>query len=102
MTYGEDPRRGYFDHEIFIQPEMEFRIDFPSGWRTMNSNEAVVGLDPSQKAILRLSLAEEATAFDAAHSFFADDVVTATGRSADLPSSRAHNFLRFSRRSSTA
>ncbi len=80
MPYGDDPRKGYFDDQVFIQPTMGFSIEFPQGWRTLNSNEAVVGLDSAQKAILRLSLAQETSASEAAKAFFSQQEVTSTGR----------------------
>lgn len=84
MSYGDDPRKGYFDGAVFIQPEMKFSIEFPGGWRTMNSNAAVVGLDSAQKAMLRLSFGQGTTASQAASSFFKDQAVTSTGRASAI------------------
>jgi len=61
MVFGEDPREGFFDGATFYHPDMEFRMDFPSGWRTVNQRDAVQALSPEQDAALVLTLAEGAS-----------------------------------------
>ena len=29
MTFGQDPRQGFFDEETFFHPDMAFALDFP-------------------------------------------------------------------------
>src|SRR5439155_3624037 len=36
VVYGEDPRQGYFEGSRFNHPDLQFRIDFPAGWKTEN------------------------------------------------------------------
>ena len=31
MTFGQDPREGFFDEETFYHPDMAFALDFPQG-----------------------------------------------------------------------
>ncbi|HEX6037895.1 M48 family metalloprotease [Longimicrobium sp.] len=70
LTYGDDPRQGFFRDGVFLHPELRFRIDFPQGWRTQNLPQAVNALAPQQDAALQLTLAQGANADDAARRFF--------------------------------
>ncbi len=57
LVFGEDPRNGYFQQTTFIQPTMQFRFDFPTGWRTQNGAEQVIGASSKGDAQIALSLA---------------------------------------------
>ena len=57
LVFGEDPRAGYFQQTSFIQPTMKFRFDFPSGWKTQNGAEQVIGQSAQGDAQIALSLA---------------------------------------------
>ena len=57
MIFGEDPRQGYFQQTSFIHPTLKFRFDFPTGWRTQNSAEQVVGQSAQGDAQIALSTA---------------------------------------------
>lgn len=37
IVYGEDPRQGYVENNIFYHPDLRFRFSFPSGWELQNS-----------------------------------------------------------------
>lgn len=68
MAYGPDPRQGYFLETSFLHPEMAFRLDFPSGWRTANLRTEVQGVAPEEDAAMVLTVVEEddpAAALDA-------------------------------------
>ncbi|MGH9893221.1 MAG: M48 family metalloprotease, partial [bacterium] len=36
MTFGEDPRQGYFEGSRFYHPEMRFQLTFPGDWKRQN------------------------------------------------------------------
>lgn len=72
MIYGADPRAGYFEGSLFIHPDLEFVLEFPDGWRTLNANDAVTGINPAQDAVIQLRGAE-GTAADAAGGFFGQE-----------------------------
>ncbi len=55
MVYGDNPRQGYFEGNVFVHPDLRFRLDFPLGWKTQNQAQAVVAISPSQDAIIELS-----------------------------------------------
>jgi predicted Zn-dependent protease len=58
MIFGPDPREGFFDNSVFHHPELRFRFEVPSGWRTANTKQAVQALSPEQDAALILTLSD--------------------------------------------
>ena len=77
MVYGDDPRQGYFRGTTFLHPDLRFQLAFPDGWKTQNSAEAVVGVSPSQDAIMQLSLAGQTAPDQAARQFLSQQGVKA-------------------------
>lgn len=80
MVYGDNPRAGYFKGTSFLHPDLQFQLDFPSGWKTVNQTQAVVGLSPQQDAQLQLSLAGTGQPAQALQQFLGQQGVQA-GRS---------------------
>jgi predicted Zn-dependent protease len=60
LIFGENPREGFFRQNQFLHPDMQFQLDFPTGWKTQNQATAVVGVSSQQDAIIALSLAQGA------------------------------------------
>ena len=56
MVYGEDPRQGYFEGQVFYHPVLRFQVVFPDGWQTNNGFSAVTGLSQKQDGLLQLGL----------------------------------------------
>ena len=77
MTYGEDPRQGYFENGVFYHPDLRFQIQFPEGWQTQNTPEAVMAGSPQQDAIMQLSLAGKASPREAVQQFLSQQGVQA-------------------------
>jgi predicted Zn-dependent protease len=77
MTYGEDPRQGYFEGTHFYHPQMRFQLTFPDGWKTQNTPQAVAAVSSSQDAIIQLSLAGNASPSQAAQQFLSQQGVQA-------------------------
>ena len=75
LMYGENPRSGIFRGTAFLHPDLNFRIDFPQGWRTQNMPQAVVAVSPQQDAIVQLTLAGQASPTAAAQQFFSQQGV---------------------------
>jgi predicted Zn-dependent protease len=73
LTYGEDPRQGYFQNGVFYHPELRFRLAMPNGWRAQNTPQAVVAVSPQQDAAIQLTLVpgQGATPETAARQFLA-------------------------------
>jgi predicted Zn-dependent protease len=59
LAFGENPRQGFFQESRFVHPDMAFQVTFPSGWKTQNLPQAVVGVSPRQDAAIQLTLARD-------------------------------------------
>jgi len=80
MTYGEDPRQGYFQGNAFLHPGLKFRMDMPAGWKTQNTPQAVAAVSPSQDAVVQLQVAGAMTPEQAAQKFYSQQgIQQATG-----------------------
>jgi predicted Zn-dependent protease len=77
LTYGEDPRNGFFQNGEFIHPQLRFRMSFPQGWQTQNLPQAVVGGSPQQDALIELTLAQQADPATAARAFLSQQGIQA-------------------------
>ncbi len=75
MTFGSDPRQGYFSGDRFYHPELAFQIDFPSGWQKVNQPSSVIGVSPNQDAMVGLSLVGAKSAEEAVKGFFSQEGV---------------------------
>ncbi len=75
LVYGDDPRQGFFDGNVFYHPEMRFQLTFPEGWKTQNLPSAVVAASESQDAILQLGLAGTASPEEASRQFLSQEGV---------------------------
>jgi predicted Zn-dependent protease len=76
LTYGADPRHGYFEDDRFLHPDLEFRMDIPTGWFTQNMPQAMVAGSPEKDALIQLTLAK-GEGREAADAWFAQEGVTA-------------------------
>ena len=79
VVYGQDPREGFFRGNTFYQPQMAIAIEAPAGWKGVNQRQSVVWTSPRQDALFGLTLAQGASARDAAQRFFAQQGVQTTG-----------------------
>ncbi len=76
IVFGENPRNGFFRDGLFLHPDLQFQIEFPSGWKTQNMAQAVAGLSPKQDAVIQLSLAEGSSASEAAQKFLSQSGIS--------------------------
>ncbi|HEX5819049.1 MAG TPA: M48 family metalloprotease [Gemmatimonadales bacterium] len=56
MTYGQDPRKGFFRGSTFYHPELRFQFAFPQGWKTANLPDQVVAQSPEGNEVLQLQV----------------------------------------------
>lgn len=77
LTYGDDPRQGFFEGNTFYHPDMRFQLEFPDGWQTQNTPAAVVGVSEKQDAMMQLGLAGDAAPRQAAQQFLSQEGVQA-------------------------
>lgn len=81
MTYGEDPRQGYFDGQAFYHPELRLQLAFPEGWTTVNGFSAVTGMAPGQDGMLQMGLGGKDSISTQLREFLAQTGITTTSTS---------------------
>jgi len=57
LVIGKSAAQGVFDGPRFVHPELQFSIDFPAGWKTQNSRDAVGASEPDGRAAVVLDVA---------------------------------------------
>lgn len=55
MVFGDDPHQGYFKGTRFLHPDLKFELTFPSGWKTANQSDAVLGQNAEGTAQMQLA-----------------------------------------------
>jgi predicted Zn-dependent protease len=73
MVFGNNPREGFFEGSRFYHPDMGFLLDFPEGWQTGNSKQAVQSGSADGDAMLALTLAQGATPAAALNTFLSQE-----------------------------
>jgi predicted Zn-dependent protease len=66
MTYGEDPRQGFVEGNMFYHPELRFLFPVPSGWRLVNSPTQVQMAPEDGQALVVFTLSQQPKAEAAA------------------------------------
>jgi predicted Zn-dependent protease len=56
LTVGRPASEGVFQEDRFLHADLGFTVQFPSGWRTLNLNDQVVGIAPKRDAVVLLQL----------------------------------------------
>lgn len=80
LTFGDNPREGYFAGNSFFHPELKFRFDFPPGWKTANQKQAVLAQSQGGDAVLQITLANATSADAASTEFFSQQGLTSGQR----------------------
>ena len=79
MTFGQDPREGFFEEETFFHPDLAFALDFPRGWSTVNQKSQVGAIASDETALIVLTVeAGETDAERALSTFLRQDDVRGT------------------------
>ena len=58
LIYGEDPKQGYVENNVFYHPELKFQYSVPATWKTINSPTQVQMAPADGKALMVMDLAE--------------------------------------------
>lgn len=72
MVYGEDPRQGYVDGNVFYHPDMEFMFPVPAGWKLENSPLQVQMAPGDGSALIIFAAAKQKSAAEAVEATLAD------------------------------
>jgi predicted Zn-dependent protease len=66
IIYGEDPKQGFVENEVFYHPELKFQFPIPSGWAHQNSPIQFEMASKDGKAMMLLALGKGKTLEEAA------------------------------------
>lgn len=66
MVFGEDPRQGYIEDDMFYHPELKFEFPVPAGWHLENSPIQVRMVPDGGEALMVFTFASGNTLDDAA------------------------------------
>jgi predicted Zn-dependent protease len=69
LIFGEDPRQGYMEEDIFYHPELKFQFPVPKKWKLRNSPSQVEIVSSDQRAAILLAATREAQPQSAAKKF---------------------------------
>lgn len=69
LIFGENPRQGFVEKNVFYHPELKFKFPVPAGWKLQNLPTQVQMIDEKQKGIILFTLAGTASAKTAADEF---------------------------------
>jgi predicted Zn-dependent protease len=69
IVFGEDPRQGYVEDNIFYHPQLRFQFPVPAGWKVNNTASQVQIVNQKQNAIILFSMAPEKSPSAAAKAF---------------------------------
>jgi len=56
LALGQRPQAGIFLDSRFLQPDLDFQLNFPEGWKTANSNLVVGAIAPGGDAVVFLTV----------------------------------------------
>lgn len=72
LVYGEDPRQGFVENNMFYHPEMKFKYPVPTGWQVQNSPIQVQMAPKDGNALMIFTMAPQKTLEEAAQKTLAD------------------------------
>ena len=65
LIYGEDPKQGFVENNVFYHPELKFQFSIPTQWAVQNTPQAVQMASQDGKAIMMLTLGKGSSLEDA-------------------------------------
>jgi predicted Zn-dependent protease len=94
IVFGEDPRQGYVEGNIFYHPELRFQFPVPAGWKVNNTSSQVQMINQDQNAVILFSLAPEKTPSAAANAFVNESkAVVVKSESTQVNGMPAHRII---------
>jgi predicted Zn-dependent protease len=59
LLLGDDPSQGVFVDSLFLHPDLDLAVRFPTGWETYNDRAYVAAVAPDEEAFVSLHVAGE-------------------------------------------
>ncbi|MDO8952763.1 MAG: M48 family metalloprotease [Draconibacterium sp.] len=72
LVYGEDPRQGFVEANMFYHPDMKFKYPIPAGWQLQNSPMQVQMAPKDGSAMIVFMMAQQKTLEEAAQKNLTD------------------------------
>jgi len=72
LVYGEDPRQGFVEANMFYHPDMKFKYPIPAGWQLQNSPMQVQMAPKDGSAMMVFMMAQQKTLEEAAQKNLTD------------------------------
>ncbi|MGD8372042.1 MAG: M48 family metalloprotease [Syntrophobacterales bacterium] len=69
LVFGEDPRQGFIENNIFYHPGLRFSFAIPAGWDLQNTRVLVQMISPKKDAIILFTLASASSPEEGAQRF---------------------------------
>ncbi len=69
IVYGEDPRQGFVENNVFYHPEMKFYYPIPTNWKTVNTPSQVQMAPKDGKALIMLTIGQGNSMEEASQNF---------------------------------
>lgn len=69
IIYGEDPKQGFAENDVFYHPVLKFQFPIPRGWALQNSPQQVQMVPKDGKALMLMMLAQGNSLQAAAQTF---------------------------------
>ncbi len=81
IIYGEDPRQGFVENNVFYHPELRFKFPIPQGWKVNNMPIQVQMAPKDGKAMMTMELAAGTDLNAAANEFVQKNKLTVIEKS---------------------
>ena len=92
LMYGDDPRQGYVEENVFYHPDLRFQFPVPAKWKLKNKPSQVQMVSEGEEAVIFLSVTSGSSSREAAREFITKTGVTVIRSEAirvnSLPSQR--------------
>ncbi len=69
LVFGEDPRQGFVENNVFYHPVLQLEFPVPTGWKLQNTHTLVRMISPEKDALVLFILSSENSAEQAAPKF---------------------------------
>ncbi|ANE51119.1 M48 family metalloprotease [Flavisolibacter tropicus] len=79
LVYGDDPREGYLENNVFYHPVLKFQFNVPANWNYQNTPQKVNMAPKDGKALMFMTLAQGTSLQQAANTAMQQYQLTATG-----------------------
>jgi predicted Zn-dependent protease len=80
IIYGEDPRQGFVENNIFYHPLLRFQFNVPQGWNINNLPSQVQIISPNELAVILFSQVKNSRNETASSKFINDNQASVTSK----------------------